>query len=165
MRVFAPPGAACFAAGTFGTAGAAGAAGGLGAAAGALAGAGGAVGLGAAADAVGAGAAGAAGAGFGGVAMGAAGFGGADVGDTGAVAAGFGAAGAATGAERSSSQIEAHTPQVWILLVEALQGWAPQFGQWCSRAMAISGTPGDTYLFRESPAPVSAWMGLLGLPP
>jgi len=45
----------------------------------------------------------------------------------GAGAAGFGAAGAAsgpgdgTGTDMSSSQMAAHTPQVWILLVEALQ--------------------------------------------
>ncbi len=86
-------------------------------------------GLGAAADPV-AGAAG--GVGFGGTAGKAAGFA--------ATAEGVGAAGVAglagragagggVGTERSSSHIAAQTPQVWILLVDALQAWAPQFGQ------------------------------------
>lgn len=50
---------------------------------------------------------------------------------TGAGALGFAGvgAGAGTGTDRSSSQIAAHTPQVWILLVDALHAWGPQFGQ------------------------------------
>ncbi len=88
----------------------------------------------------------------GGAAAGAAGFGGAAAdGAAGVVLAGLGVAGAGAGAERSSSQIAAHTPHVWILLVEALQAWAPQFGQWCSLAMARSRTPRRTYPFRDSP--------------
>ncbi len=116
---------------------------GLGAAAGPGAGAGGTEGLGAAGGGVGAAGAGAAGvaaAGFGGAALGVdvAGFaaaGAAGVAGLGAAAgaaggpgaAGLGAAGA--GAVRSSSQMAAHTPQVWILLVKALHACGPQLGQ------------------------------------
>lgn len=69
--------------------------------------------------------------GFAGVVGGAAGAAGFwAAGATGAAGAeGFGAAGAGAGTERSSSQIAAHTPQVWILLVDALHGCGPQVGQ------------------------------------
>lgn len=64
--------------------------------------------------------------------------------------AGFGAAATAAGgpSESISSQTAAQTPQVWILLVEALHGWGPQFGQWCSLAIRPSGTRRATYPFR-----------------
>lgn len=54
---------------------------------------------------------------------------GVEAGIVGAGLAGLGGAAGVTGADRSSSQIAAQTPQVWTLLVEALQAWAPQFGQ------------------------------------
>lgn len=138
-RVLAPPGAggdgafvgavAGGAAAGFGGVGAAG-----GVAGGVVAGAAGVAGVAVAGFGVAAGvvAAGAAGAGFGGGVGGAAGFApgaapGAAAGEGGV--AGRVGAGAGVGIERSSSQIAAHTPHVWILLVDALQAWAPQFGQ------------------------------------
>jgi len=71
------------------------------------------------------------------------------------MAAGLGAGGAS---ERTSSQTAAQTPHVWILLVDALHGWAPQFGQWCSFAIRSSGTLRATYPFRDSG-------GVTGFPP
>ena len=82
-------------------------------------------------------------AGFAGAVAGVGGFGAAaGVGvAAGAGVAGRGGAGAGVGWERSSSQIAAQTPHVWILLVEALQAFGPQFGQWCSRAMTFLPNP------------------------
>gem|GEM_PF-6056446 len=69
--------------------------------------------------------------------------------------AGFGAGeGAGLGSEITSSHTAAQIPHVWILLVDALQGWAPQFGQWCSFAMRGRRRDAATYAFR---VPRSEW--------